>query len=69
MDGYELERAFAYQYLTRWLDRYKANYKLGSHHDADFSLVMSMKNAKPGTDLLPTAEEQVAADVLGGVVQ
>jgi hypothetical protein len=67
MDAHSLERAFAYQYLTRWHDKYKAEYKHLSQHDADFSLVLSVKNTKLDSDLLPTAEEQAAADVLGGV--
>lgn len=64
MDSYRLEKGFAHQYLTRWIEYYSLEFKYKNEHDANFLLSSKVRNSKLGNDLIPTALERAAADVL-----
>lgn len=64
MSAWKLEIGFAHQYLTRWTEHYSFEFKDMSAHDANFLLSSKLRNSKLGDELIPTATEIAAADVL-----
>ncbi|MGA7179245.1 MAG: hypothetical protein WBX11_06625 [Thiobacillaceae bacterium] len=63
MDKFALERAFAYEHLGRWIDRFRADY-LTNPEVADLMLGTALVVTKDGEARFATAKELAAANVL-----
>lgn len=61
---YSVERALAYQNLTRWHEANRAKLKGVSRHDADWLLALSVIEALPSDVMQPTPTELTAAEIL-----